>query len=41
MKSKGVKKGLLDFDKFILLSQGDSITVDTTVFIKEPERWNH
>jgi len=34
MKSKGVKKGLLDFDKFILLSQGDSITVDTTVFIK-------
>lgn len=34
IKSKGLKKGLLDFDKFVLLSQGKSLTVDTVVFIK-------
>jgi hypothetical protein len=34
IKSKGIEKGVLDLDKFILLSKGEDITVQTTVFMK-------
>jgi hypothetical protein len=34
IKSKGIGKGLLDLDKFILLSKGEDITVESTVFMK-------
>jgi len=34
IKSKGIGKGILDFDKFILLFKGEDIIVQTTVFMK-------